>query len=142
MKSQRPYLLRAFHEWITDSGCTPYVVVDATAPEVDVPPEHVRDGQIVLNLSWGAVGSLTLGDDTVACTCRFGGVPRSVVFPVQAVVAIYARENGQGLAFPDEPDGTDGDDGGAGEGPDDDGPDGGTSGSGSRKGGPTLTVVK
>lgn len=135
MNSQRPYLLRAIYDWIVDNDCTPYVVVDAERDDVDVPLEHVRDGQIVLNLSMTAVDHLELGNDRVDCRCRFGGVARTVSFPVAAALALYARENGRGIVFPEEsepPEGPDGTDG-----PDDDGPE-----SGGRRGGPSLKLVK
>ena len=96
---QRPYLLRAMHEWMTDNGQTPHAVVDATHAGVDVPSEHVKDGRIVLNLSYTAVRGLELGNDEVAFEARFGGRPRRVRFPVMAVLGIYARETGQGMIF-------------------------------------------
>lgn len=102
MKARRPYLLRAMHEWICDSGCTPHVVVDAGVRGVEVPRQFVQDGKIVLNLSWSATAQLTLGSDEVSFSGRFGGTPMSVRIPVGAVLAIYARETGQGMIFTDE----------------------------------------
>lgn len=99
LPSTRPYLVRALHEWCTDNGLTPYVVV-AVDERVQVPREYVRDGQIVLNISFDATSGLRLGNDVIAFKARFGGVPREVVIPVEHVIAIYARENGQGMAFP------------------------------------------
>ena len=102
MKSRRPYLLRAMHEWISDSGCTPHVVVDAGVTGVDVPRQYVQDGKIVLNLSWSATAGLTLGNDEVSFSGRFGGAGMNVRIPVPAVLAIYARETGQGMIFSEE----------------------------------------
>jgi stringent starvation protein B len=102
VKSRRPYLLRALHEWITDSGCTPHVVVDANAEGVEVPRQYVRDGKIVLNLSWSATSQLRLTNDEITCQGRFGGVGMTVRLPMHSVLAIYARETGQGMIFSDE----------------------------------------
>lgn len=102
MKARRPYLLRAIHEWITDSLCTPHLVVDATAQGVEVPRQYVKDGKIVLNVSWNATANLRLGNDEVSFSGRFGGVSMSVRAPIAAVLAIYARETGQGMIFADD----------------------------------------
>ncbi|MED5523595.1 ClpXP protease specificity-enhancing factor [Gallaecimonas pentaromativorans] len=99
----RPHLLRAFYEWLLENDLTPHLVVDATQDGVEVPQEHVRDGQIVLNIGPSAVGNLNLGKDDVVFSARFGGVPRRIVAPMAALVAIYARENGAGTVFEDEP---------------------------------------
>lgn len=99
MTSNRPYLLRAFYEWIVDNNCTPYLVVDATYPQVKVPTQHVQNGQIVLNISPGAVGNLQLGNDAVTFNARFGGQPFAIYIPLRAALAIYARENGAGTMF-------------------------------------------
>jgi stringent starvation protein B len=99
LPSTRPYLIRAMHEWCTDGGFTPYIVV-AVDERVQVPREYVRDGQIVLNVGYEATGGLVLGNDEIRFKARFGGVAREVVVPVDHVIAIYARENGQGMAFP------------------------------------------
>lgn len=100
MKSSRPYMLRALYEWIVDSDCTPHMLVDANAPGVEVPREYVKeDGQIVLNVSPAAVIDLQLSNHMVTFNGRFGGRPMDVVFPVSAVLGIYARENGQGMVF-------------------------------------------
>lgn len=101
---RRPYLLRAMHQWMTDSGLTPHVMVDAGATGADVPKAHVRDGRIVLNVSYSATRHLDLGNDWVTFEARFGGVARNVRFPTQAVQSIYARETGEGLVFPPEGD--------------------------------------
>ena len=97
--STRPYLLRALHEWCTDSGFTPYVavLVDET---VQVPMEYVQGGEIVLNVSMDATSSLKLGNEFIEFKARFGGVPREIIIPINRVMAIYARENGQGMSFP------------------------------------------
>ena len=96
---RRPYLLRAFYEWLLDNQLTPHLVVDVTLPGVLVPMEYARDGQIVLNIAPRAVGNLELANDEVRFNARFGGVPRQVAVPLAAVLAIYARENGAGMAF-------------------------------------------
>ena len=96
---RRPYLLRAFYEWLLDNQLTPHLVVDVTLQDVQVPMEYARDGQIVLNIAPRAVGNLELANDEVRFNARFGGVPRQVSVPLAAVLAIYARENGQGLFF-------------------------------------------
>ncbi len=97
--STRPYLIRALHDWCTDNGFTPYlaVYVDRT---VQVPAEYVKNNEIVLNASFEATSGLQLGNDVISFKARFGGAPREIVVPVDHVIAIYARENGQGMAFP------------------------------------------
>lgn len=97
--STRPYLVRALHDWCTDNGFTPYlaVFVDET---VQVPLEYVKNNEIVLNVGFEATSGLKLGNEFVEFKARFGGVPREIVVPMTHVVAIYARENGQGMAFP------------------------------------------
>ena len=97
--SSRPYLIRALYEWCTDNGLTPHVVVRVDG-SVQVPLEYVKDGEIVLNISYDATSALQLGNDYIEFKARFGGQPRDIVVPVGRVVAIYARENGQGMAFP------------------------------------------
>ena len=97
--STRPYLIRALHEWCTENGYTPYLAV-AVDESVQVPREFVKDGEIVLNTSFDATSQLRLGNDFVEFKARFGGVARDVIVPVDHVIAIYARENGQGMAFP------------------------------------------
>jgi len=104
VKSSRPYLLRGLYDWIVDNGCTPHVIVDAELPGVAVPTEYVKDGQIVLNLSPTAVIELQLGDDAVSFNGRFGGNPMDIYIPMAAILGIYARENGQGMAFEQEDD--------------------------------------
>ena len=103
MSSQRPYLLRALYEWIADNGMTPHVLVDARLPGVRVPAHAVKDGRIVLNIAERAVGGLRMDNDALRFSARFGGVSQSVLVPLQAVIAVYARETGQGMALPDDP---------------------------------------
>lgn len=97
--STRPYLIRALYEWCTDNCFTPYVAV-IVDDSVQVPREYVKDGQIVLNLSFEATSSLKLGNDFIEFRARFAGTAREIMVPVKQVSAIYARENGQGMAFP------------------------------------------
>jgi stringent starvation protein B len=97
--STRPYLLRALHDWCTDNGFTPYIAVHVDA-SVQVPQEYVKNHEIVLNIGFEATSGLKLGNEFVEFKARFGGVAREIVVPVDHVVAIYARENGQGMAFP------------------------------------------
>jgi stringent starvation protein B len=114
MTSNRPYLVRALYEWICDNGLTPYLLVDAGRPGVRVPPQAVKDGKVVLNLAPRAVDRLELADDMVSFQARFNGVAMLVLVPMDAVLAVYAMENGQGMMFPPEPGSDD-----AGPGPDD-----------------------
>ncbi len=100
--STRPYLIRALYEWCTDNGLTPYVAVQVD-DSVQVPREYVKDGEIVLNISFDATSALKLGNDMIAFSARFAGKPREIMIPVDRVIAIYARENGQGMAFPRAP---------------------------------------
>ena len=96
--STRPYLIRAIHEWCVDSMFTPYLAVRVDQ-YTEVPPAHIKDGQIVLNLSTNAVHNLQMGNEMITCTGRFGGAPFELIVPVGAVVGIFAKENGQGLVF-------------------------------------------
>ncbi|HBW83739.1 MAG TPA: ClpXP protease specificity-enhancing factor [Gammaproteobacteria bacterium] len=102
MTSSRPYVVRALYEWIVDNNCTPYILVNAFEDGVEVPQEHVRDGQIVLNISPVAVSDLHLGNGGLNFEGRFGGVPKIVSVPMVAVCGIYAKENGQGMIFDPE----------------------------------------
>jgi len=102
MTSHRPYLLRALYEWISDNGMTPHILVDAQLPGVRVPTHTVKEGRVVLNIADRAVAKLELDNESVRFTARFGGVSHPVVVPVSAVLAIYARETGQGMALPEE----------------------------------------
>ncbi len=125
MNSQRPYLVRAIHEWICDNGETPVILVDVSHPGVRVPGAYVNDGRIVLNVSPQAADGLSIGNDKIAFSARFGGLPESVELPVAAVLAVYSRESQHGMLFAVGEDGEiassglDDDDG-----PDDDGPGG------------------
>ena len=96
--STRPYLIRAIYEWCVDSGLTPYLAVRVDAQTV-VPPAHVKDGQIVLNLSNDAVRNLEMGNEMITCSGRFGGTSFDLLVPVESVIGIFAKENGQGLVF-------------------------------------------
>ncbi|MEN8760961.1 MAG: ClpXP protease specificity-enhancing factor [Thiogranum sp.] len=124
MISNRPYLIRAINEWLLDSQCTPHLLVNAEAPGVDVPQEHIQEGKIVLNIGPQAVEGLRISNEEVTFLARFSGVSRLISFPVSAVLAIYAKENGRGMMFneTDEPE------------PDDSGP--------SPASRPSLKVVK
>lgn len=102
MTSSKPYLIRAIHEWIVDNGMTPYLLVDATANGVAVPPQHIADNKIILNVSPRATQGLSISNDWVHFSARFGGASVDVSFPPTAVLAIYARENGQGMIFEKE----------------------------------------
>lgn len=100
--STRPYLIRALHEWCSDNGFTPYLAVSVDGT-VRVPMEYVRNDEIVLNVGFDATSGLTLGNEWIEFKARFGGVARDILVPVDRVLAIYARENGQGMAFPVPP---------------------------------------
>ncbi len=102
MTPSRPYMVRAIYEWINDNHLTAYVLIDATRAGVTVPQTHVKDGRIVLNMAPGAVRDLFIRNDGISFSARFGGVPMQVVAPMQAVLAIYARENGQGMFFDED----------------------------------------
>jgi stringent starvation protein B len=97
--STRPYLIRALYEWCTDNGLTPYVAVSVDE-SVQVPREYVKNNEIVLNISFDATSSLKLGNDFIEFKARFAGSSREILVPIGRVIAIYARENGQGMAFP------------------------------------------
>lgn len=97
--STRPYLIRALHDWCTDNGFTPYLAVYVDR-SVQVPAEYVKNNEIVLNASFEATSGLQLGNEFISFKARFGGVAREIHVPVDHVIAIYARENGQGMAFP------------------------------------------
>lgn len=103
MKSSRPYLARALYEWLLDNELTPYLVVDATLPGVEVPRQFVQNGQIVLNVAPTAVRDLFMENQAIGFNARFGGQPMQVMIPTEALIAIYARENGAGMVFGHEP---------------------------------------
>ena len=107
MNSSVPYLVRALNEWILDNGCTPYLVVDATVVGVDVPRDFVSDGQIVLNISPNAVRDLEVGTDWILFRGRFGGVAHDITVPIEAVLGVVAKENGEGMWFPRKGEGDD-----------------------------------
>ena len=99
LPSTRPYLIRALYDWCTDNGFTPYVAVKVNH-SVQVPREYVQEGEIVLNVSMDATSSLKLGNEFIEFKARFGGKSRDIMVPIHRVMAIYARENGQGMSFP------------------------------------------
>jgi stringent starvation protein B len=107
MTSSKPYIVRALYEWILENKCTPYVLVNAFYEGVQVPQEHVKDGQIILNITPSAVQSLSIHDSAIEFQGRFGGIPKDVFVPIQAIMGIYAKENGQGMMFDLENDGSD-----------------------------------
>jgi stringent starvation protein B len=123
MTSSRPYLLRAIYEWIVDNGMTPQIVVDTTAAGVEVPRQYNENEKLILNIHPNAVKDLDLGQESVSFSARFSGAPFQVFIPVNAVKAVYAKENGKGLVFNEEPD--EGDDKAA-----------------EKRPGPHLTIVK
>lgn len=127
MTPSKPYLLRALYEWILDNDLTPHLIADAQAQDVDVPPQAIQDGRVVLNISPTATRELTLHNDSVSFQARFGGVSREVWLPMGSILAIYARENGQGMMFAENGESPDP--------PDDDGPE-------PKRPGPTLRVIK
>jgi len=100
MTSYRPYLLRALYEWIADNGMTPHILVDASVSGVRVPKHAIGDGRVVLNIAERAVAKLQMDNERISFSARFGGAPQQVLVPVEAVLAIYARETGQGMALP------------------------------------------
>jgi len=99
MTSNKPYIVKAFYDWISDNGLTPYIVVDVNVYGVLVPMAYVNDGQIVLNISASAVGSIALGDSSIECSARFGGKLEHMSVPYGAIAAIYAKENGAGTSL-------------------------------------------
>ena len=102
MTPNRPYLLRAFYDWMVDNDCTPHLVVNADYPAVQVPMQFVQDGQIVLNISPSAVTQFDMDNQQLSFNARFSGQPMQVYVPMGAVLAIYARENGEGTVFTQE----------------------------------------
>lgn len=95
----RPYMIRAIYQWIEDNALTPYLMVDATAENVQIPTEHVQDGRIVLNIASRATGNMSMENDYIHFSARFSGVSQEIWVPVQAVLGIYAKENSQGMFF-------------------------------------------
>ncbi len=104
MHSNRPYLIKAFFDWIVDNQCTPYIVVDALFEGVSVPLDFVKDGQIVLNIAPRAVSNFTMSNESVSFSTRFRGVPVDLYLPAMSIVGIYAQENGRGMMFEQEND--------------------------------------
>ena len=102
MTSSRPYLVRAMYQWISDNGFTPYLLVDAGAEDCMVPVAHIQDGKIILNIAPMAINGLTLGDEAVTFSARFSGITEAIYVPIDAVLAIYSKENGQGMMFNDD----------------------------------------
>ncbi|MFW6278374.1 MAG: ClpXP protease specificity-enhancing factor [Halorhodospira sp.] len=138
MTPSRPYLIRAIYEWIVDNGYTPYLLVDADRSDLEAPLEYAEEGRLVLNVAPRAVQGLSMGNEEIAFRARFGGVPRPVAVPVTAVLAIYARENGQGMLFGEADDEQEAAAGQPTRDDDEGPPDG--SGGGSKR--PNLRVVK
>lgn len=132
MTSSRPYLIRALYEWIVDNGLTPYLLIDATQDGLNAPLEYADKGKLVLNVAPRAVRALNLGNNAIDFNARFGGAARDVHLPIRAVLAVYARENGQGMLFSESDDGD--------EPPPDSGGDDSSPGGGRKK--PLLRVVK
>lgn len=102
MTPNRPYLIRAINEWLLDNQCTPHLLVNAEAKGVDVPTQYIQDGKIVLNIGPNAVEGLRVSNEEVTFLARFSGVSQLVSLPVDAVLAIYAKENGRGMMFNEE----------------------------------------
>jgi len=146
MVPRRPYLIRAMHEWMVDNGETPHLLVDAEREGVEVPGDFVQNGKIILNISPTAVQGLSMANEGIVFNARFGGRPMEIAVPTEAVLAIYARESGQGMLFNEEDDGPTPPSGG-GEPNDSDDPsqdgsdsDGDGPGKGSKR--PNLRVIK
>jgi stringent starvation protein B len=99
MTSNRPYLVRAYHEWIVDNGCTPYLVVNAFADGVEVPQSYVSNGQIILNIAPRTVRNFSMDNERISFNTRFSGLATDIDVPIDAVMGIYAHENGQGIVF-------------------------------------------
>ena len=110
MTSNRPYLIRALYEWIVDNKHTPYILINAEIPGVEVPTAYVEGGKIVLNISPNAAQNLRITNQIIEFSASFSGRPTFIYAPVKAVLAIYARENGRGMEFNEEKDGDDSDD--------------------------------
>lgn len=99
MTSHRPYMIRALNEWILENNCTPYILVNAYAENVQVPQDYVKDGQIILNISPFAIQGLMISNEGIEFNGRFGGIPTPIYVPTSAILGIYAKENGQGMMF-------------------------------------------
>jgi len=138
MTSSRPYLIRAMYQWIIDNGMTPHLLVDATVDGVQVPAEHVQNGKIILNIAPMAISALVLGDEDITFSARFSGKSRGLYVPIEAVLAIYAKENGQGMMFSDDDGAVSSDD----DSDPDPGPDSGPVSKSGKPNRPSLLVVK
>ncbi len=104
MSPSKPYLIRAIHEWIVDNDLTPHILVNALVPDIQVPEKYIENGRIILNINSSAVRSLSLGNEWIQFDARFDGVSMTVSVPMNAVLAIYARENGQGMVLEEDDD--------------------------------------
>lgn len=102
MTSSRPYLVRAMYQWIADNGMTPHLLADASVEGIQIPAEHVQNGKIILNIAPMAISSLVLGDTEITFNARFSGQSLGIYIPIDAVLAIYAKENGQGMMFSED----------------------------------------
>ncbi len=102
MSSSRPYLVRAIYQWIVDNGMTPHLLVDVAIDGVQVPSEHIQNGKIILNIAPMAIGNLVLGDSEITFSARFSGKSLAIYVPIGAVLAVYAKENGQGMMFSED----------------------------------------
>lgn len=102
MTSSRPYLVRAMYQWIADNGMTPHLLADASVEGIQIPVEHVQNGKIILNIAPMAITSLVLGDNEITFSARFSGKSSGIYIPIDAVLAIYAKENGQGMMFSED----------------------------------------
>ncbi len=134
MTSSRPYLVRAMYQWIVDNGMTPHLLVDVSVDGVQVPVEHIQNGKIILNVAPMAISSLVLGDEDITFGARFSGKPQNLYIPIDAVLAVYAKENGQGMMFSE--------DDGAISSDDDKDPDPGSGAKAVKTKRPSLRVVK
>jgi len=132
--SSKPYLLRALYEWILDNDLTPHLIVDAEGEGVVVPPQSIQDGRVVLNISPTATRSLQIANDSVSFQARFAGVSRELWVPMEAILAVYAKENGQGMMFAEVADPPPGPGDSPGDGPGDGGKP--------KNDGPKLRVIK
>ncbi len=102
MTSSRPYLVRAMYQWIADNGMTPHLLADASVEGIQIPAEHVQNGKIILNIAPMAITGLVLGDNEITFSARFSGKSSGIYIPIDAVLAIYAKENGQGMMFSED----------------------------------------
>lgn len=120
MTSSRPYLVRAIYQWVADNGMTPHLLVDVEVDGVQVPTEHIQNGKIILNIAPMAISNLVLGDTEITFSARFSGKSLGIYVPVEAVLAVYAKENGQGMMFSEDDDAISAPDDGGNDDPDTD----------------------